>query len=735
MRHPSRPARLTLKLLFLLSAAPLAAATELDGAAEARSARAAEATLIHRDVWGVPHVSADTDAHAVFGFMYARAEDEFYAIERAVLTMTGRSAAAYGEAGLAGDILIRAFEIPRRAREGFDAAPEPVRALCVAAADALNFYLANHPEEEPLLLSRFEPWHFVACEYGMHVGYLSLARTGIEGADLIKNADPRAQEHADGSNVWAIAPQRTRDGHALLYINPHIPLHEVYEAHVRSDEGWNISGGGAYGSGIFPMFGFTDHHGWSFTVNYPDIVDVYLETFDDPARPLAYRYDAGHREAEEWTETIDIKTDSGLAEREVTLRRTHHGPILAERDGRHLAVRIAGLECAPPLLQKYEMSKAKSFEAFKQAVARLAIPFHNIMYADAEGNIWYVYNATMPRRDARIDWTQPVDGSDPATEWRGYHSLDELPQMLNPKSGWMQNCNSSPFTTTAPGGGNPERETFANYIARDGDDPRVNMSHSILSANDDFTLDELARVAFDTHVYEADIWAPRLVRAWERLSSDGETESSEGASVETAQPAESQHSAYSAALPAAVDALARWDRTLALDCPVSTIFMFWYETNYARLADAPDDEALIESLDAIVSAVEKSAGTWRVPWGSVNRHQRNDLRVGEANSDERPSLPIAGGHGLAGVSFTYLARLAPRSSKRYGYHGHSYVAVVEFGDTVEARTIVPFGNSRHPDSPHYFDQGSLYAAGRFKPAWFAPAAIEAHLERTYHPGE
>ncbi|MFG0253230.1 MAG: penicillin acylase family protein, partial [Phycisphaerales bacterium JB038] len=277
-----------------LATAPPAPAAD-DAEADARIARAVQATTNHRDEWGVPHIEADTDAHAVFGFMYARAEDEFYAIERSLLTMTAQGAAAFGEAGLAGDILMHAYEIPERARAEFKVAPPRVRALCTAAADALNHYLACHPEEEPALLTHFEPWYFLAADYGMHVGYLSLSQTGIEGADLLKSADPRALDTPDGSNMWAIAPQRTRDGHALLFINPHIPIHEVYEGHVRSDEGWNFSGGTAYGS-IFPMFGFTEHHAWSFTVNYPDIIDVYAETFDRPDEPLAYRYGDKYRQ-------------------------------------------------------------------------------------------------------------------------------------------------------------------------------------------------------------------------------------------------------------------------------------------------------------------------------------------------------------------------------------------------------------------------------------------------------
>jgi acyl-homoserine-lactone acylase len=711
-----RSRSLILPVCLLLSVSPAFAAGAEDNAA-ARIARAVEATTIHRDTWGVPHVSADTDAHAVFGYMYARAEDEFYAIERGLLTMTGRAAEAFGDGSVAGDVLIRAFEIPRRAREQLDAASPEVRALCIAAADALNHYLACNPDDEPALLTHFEPWHFMASDYGMHIGYLSLTQTGITAADIIRSADPLAADTPDGSNMWAIAPQRTRDGHALLYINPHIPIHEVYEGHVRSEIGWNFSGGSAYGSSLFPMFGFTDHHGWSFTVNYPDIIDVYAETFDDPDEPLAYRYGEGYRMAETWTESIPVRTATGLEHRTVTFRKTHHGPILAEREGKPLAVRIAGIERTAALAQKYAMSKARSFEEFRVALSAMSIPFHNVMYADVEGHIWYVYNATIPRRDERFDWTQPVDGSNPATEWQGYHTLDEVPQVLDPESGWMQNCNSSPYTTTA-GRDNPERSRFPAYLGRDGNGPRVRMSHRVLGGNDQFTFEQLCAVAFEARAYEAERLIPRLVEAWTTAHERGTTEG------------------FSDSLGEVIEALEAWDHMLTLESEPATIFMLWCENAQAQVrSSATSNTDLLTSLDVIVKAVEQSAGTWRVPWGTVNRHQRNDLRIGEAHSNDRPSLPIRGGHPVAGVSFTYLARHVPGTKRRFGFHGHSYVGVVEFGEQVRAATIVPFGNSRRPDSPHYFDQAPLYAEGRFKEAWFTPEAIGANLERSYHPGE
>ena len=675
--------------------------------------RIADAVTIHRSAYGVPHVTGPTDASVVFGFMYARCEDEFARIEQSIISMIGRSAEINGEAGIELDQTIRAFEIPTHAQRAYKQAPDDVRALLDAAAAGVNHYLATHPEVEPLRLTAFEPWYFIAQSYGFHLAMFDIDPG--RSLESLAQATP-TWEVRDGSNMWAIGPSRTANGSTMLFINPHIPLEEAYEACLRSDEGLQIYGMTAYGSAILPLLGHTPRHGWSLTVNYPDILDIYAVQFDDPGNPSTYRHGETVRSARTWTETIDVLVDGEIEQRDISLMRTHHGPVLAEQDGIHYAVRIGRLDEDGGRLteQWYRMATATDFDAFKDAVGMGQLPFHNIMYADRDGNTWYVYNCAMPRRDPAFDWRGVVDGNVASTDWIGYHPADELPQVVNPEAGWMQNCNSSPFTTTE--GDNPEPDDFPLYIARDDrDGGRVLASSRILSANADFTYDEWAAAAWDTRVYEASRHIPAIRAAVDALA-DREPD-------------------RAAALEDVVSTLESWDQVATIDCDITTIFMIWFEVVLPHIwSGALNDAIRISSLELVMTEIEKSYGTWRIPWGEVNRLQR--VEAGEAPSNDRESWPIAGGHGAAGIVNCFLARSSTGTKRRWGFHGHSYVSVVEFGrDGVRAGAVIPYGISRDPSSPHYTDQAPLYAAGTFKDVTFDRREIERAAMRSYHPGD
>ncbi|HEU4391815.1 MAG TPA: acylase [Blastocatellia bacterium] len=706
-------ARITLSVLL---AAFITAA--LPAGAHVRSAKSLEtiarSVTIYRDAYGVPHIYGPTDASCVFGFLYAQAQDNFWQIEDSYIRALGRASEVYGESTLPDDLLNRALEIPKLSQAEYDKSSPQMKALCDAAADGLNYFLSRNPDVKPRLLNHFEPWHVLA--FGRFAVYqlFIFDKSGIKVQEL-RTAAPERLEPATGSNMWAISPSKSATGRAMLFINPHQPFFgagQWYEGHLHSDEGWDMTGASFFGSAA-PTIGHNQFLGWSHTVNYPDIFDVYAEKFDDPANPLAYRYGETHRMATQWNETIKIKTSKGLESKTYKFRKTHHGPIVAVRQGQALALHLAHLEEGGMLEEWYAMSKAHSMAEFKSAMSRTAIPMFNTMYADRAGNIFYVYNGSIPRRSTKFDWTKPVDGSNPETDWKGYHSFDELPQLTNPKAGFLQNCNSSPFTTTIEG--NPEKSSFPEYMVREPDNARARISRRILSSKDKFTFEEWARAAFDTTVIEAETQIPLLAQDVEKLK---QTDAARASKLE----------------PVIAD-LKAWNGISTVDSTAMTVFALWFERyNRTKGANLFDPLMKIRALEDVIAGLQRDFGTWRVAWGEVNRLQRGHTGGEEKFSDAKASLPVAGAPGWLGIVFNFYTRPEKDQKRRYGFAGTSFVSVVEFGPQVQARSLLVFGENADPGSPHYFDQARLYAKGQFKEAWYELAQIKSNAKLSYNPG-
>ena len=659
----------------------------------------ARSVTIYRDTYGVPHIFAKTDAGAVFGLMYAQAEDNFWQLETDYIRALGRLAEVDGESGIPNDVLRRAWEVERRGREHYEKAPPQLRALCDAFAAGLNYYLTRHPAAHPRLLTHFEPWYLLVDELGAPAG------TGITTAERQRAfpilggapATGATPDENEGSNMWALSPSRSASGHALLLINPHVGFFgggQRYEAHLHSDEGLDVSGFAILGT-AYIRSGFNRYLGWSHTNNYAQTADVYLETFDVINDPLSYRYGREHRKAVEWTDTLRVKTAAGVESRTVTFRKTHHGPILGMRAGQGLAVRSAvdgGVTA-----QRWAMSKARNLKEFQAALARRTLTGSNTIYADVAGNIYYLHGNAIPRRSTKYDWSRPVDGADPDTDWQELHAIEELPQVLNPKSGYVQNCNSTPFLTTDPAD-SPNRSGYPAYMAPEPDTPRAQRSRAILSGDRKFTFADWALAGLDTKV---GIAAERL-RELDAVTDPG--------------------------LADLVSTLRAWDQTGRIDSVATTLFVRWEE---ARRAGVSDPAA---ALARVKSELEGVFGAWRVPWGDVNRLQRiHTSGTLEAFSDDRPSFPVPGAPTFTGTIFTFGARAVPGQKRRYGTVGDTYVAVVEFGPHPQARSLLVFGESADPSSKHYTDQSPLYSGGQFKPAWFDRKEIKKHTERKYHP--
>ncbi|HEY6331804.1 MAG TPA: penicillin acylase family protein, partial [Blastocatellia bacterium] len=590
------------------------------------------------------------------------------------------------------------------------------------------YFLETNELVKPRLLRRFLPWFPLALVRYMYHQTDFLAKTGVQPKEAASAIPSTGAKTGEGSNAWAIGPSKSTSGHAMLFINPHQPfdgLRQYYEAHLHSDEGLNFSGVTKVG---FPFLyiGHNDYLGWSHTNNYPDLEDVYEEKFDDPDHPLAYRYGGGYRTATEWRETLRIKTPAGIVQRAFTFRKTHHGPILATRDGKQYSVKLAKLVEGGWLAEWFAMSKARSLDEFKRAIAQVNVVYNNIVYADRDGNILYVDNGAVPRRSTRVDWSKPVDGSNPETEWQGYHTLDELPQVLNPKSGFVQNCNSTPLLTSSTD--NPEPSRFPDYMLKgETDTARAQSARRILEAKDKFSFDDFSVAAFDTTVTRAKIEISGLAELWSKLKSEN--------------PARAERTR------AAIADLREWDRVSTMKSTAMTLFALWFGKVYrqsppmsgapARVEeiDTTDPWAKIRALEEVVAELKRKFGTWRVEWGEINRLQRVQSSAGDSFADNRLSLPIVGGPSALGMIFTFNTQEAAGQKRQYGVSGDSYVSVIDFGPKVEARSVLVYGENSSPRSPHYFDQAALYATRQFKPAWFSLDDIKANSDVVYHPGQ
>lgn len=716
-----------------VKAQPAAAVDPLPAADELR-----QRVTIHRDSYGLAHIVGEDDESTVFGFGYVQAEDFFWQVEDVYILALGRYSEAHGPQGINSDLLNRAFEIVPRSQRDFAALDRTSQRLYAAFVGGINYYLQTHPEVRPRLIERFEPWHVLA--YYRHVALeLTFRLTGLSD-DFLPRRNPQIWAAA-GSNGWAVSGPRTASGQPMLLASPHMPWYgfsQLMEAHLVSrgggdGRGWNFIGAGFYGSPM-PAMGHNDRLGWTLVTNRPDVADVWRMEFPDPQQPLAYRYDGGRRLAEEWTESIPVRQGGGLDVRRHTFRKTHRGPVVAREDDSHyLAAQVAGLFEAVPMRQALNMVKARNLDEFRTSLAPMQMLFMNIVYADCDGNTWYLYNGRIPRRSPAFDWSRPVDGADPAAEWLGVHELDELPQVLNPPAALLQNCNSTPFMTTD--GDNPLPEKFPPYMIGDADvrNRRSLRSLEILREVQRASFDDWQKLAFDVNVYWAQHELPEYAAELERLKP------LDPRAADEVKP-------Y-------LDHLLAWDGRITAASTQATLCTAWYELLYGpgypgetlRPQFAGDRAAQLRALPRAAEALVDLHGDWQIPYGELFRIQRapyvadlTDARFQDAGH----SLPCLGAHGPMGAAFIQYfspsidVPLVLSQRQRYALAGASYMAAWEFArEGVRGASLVPLGVSGDPASPHYFDQATLLSEQRFKPELFTEQQFTRHAVRSYRPGE
>ncbi|HWU95637.1 MAG TPA: penicillin acylase family protein, partial [Sphingomonas sp.] len=683
---------------------------------------------------GVAHIDGRTDGDAVFGMIYAQAEDDFNRIETNYLVSLGRLAEAEGEGAIWQDLRQRLFVDPEVLKADYAKSPEWLRKLMNAWADGLNYYLATHPEAKPRVLARFEPWMALSFSEGSIGG--DIERVPLSQLEAFYGKQKLAMTDAEkgllykepkGSNGMAIAPGHTQGGHALLLINPHTSFFFRSEQQVTSGEGLNAYGAATWGQ-FFIYQGFNAQAGWMHTSSGVDNVDEFAETIvTNVPGDLFYHFGGETRPVTVRKITLAYRlADGSQAQRSFTTYATHHGPIVRAVDGKWIAFALMNRP-VDALQQSFLRTKATDYASFLKVAERKANSSNNTLFADSKGEIAFLMPQFMPVRDDRFDYRRPVDGSDPATDWKGLHSLGSLPQVVNPKNGWAFNSNNWPWT--AAGADSPRAADFPRYFDQAGENPRGAHALRVLNARHDFTPETLRQAAYDSFLPAFDRLIPGLVAAWQKLP---------------------EADARKARLAEPVALLGGWDRRWSATSTATSLAVFWGEALWAPsaqpardagipvwdyMADRLADTQRIDALSAAVDRLTQDFGGWQVAWGEINRFQRNDGAIVQKFDDAKPSIPVPFTSAQWGSLASFGAKRWPGTKRYYGTLGNSFVATVEFGPKVRAWAVTAGGESGHPESKHFRDQAERYATGALRPVYFYPEDLKGHIERVYRPGD
>ena len=699
-------------------------------------AQAARVTII-KDNWGVPHIYGKTDADAVFGLMYAQCEESFERVERNYILKMGRMAELEGEAYLPEDLTMRLVNDTITAKKNYHDSPEWLKSLCVAFADGINYYLYKHPQTRPLILQHFEPWFPMMFMDG---AYVTTRFGGLETSDIqnlyklrdAKNAsipsELKRQGEMMGSNGFAIGPSKTLSRNSLLYINPHVSFDFRMEAQMVSEEGLNAYGAVTWGQ-FFIFQGFNEHCGWMHTSSMADAEDLYEEKITEKASKYYYEYDGKLQPVSSRQEVMKYKTNTGIGTKSVSTYYTGHGPVVGSRKDTWLSLKVLP-QSFKNLVQSWQRTKANNFEEFKASMLLLGNTSTNTVYADDKGNIAYWHGNAIPRRDTTYNWALPVDGSITATEWQGMHGLNEIVQVHNPTSGWVQNCNSTPFNVA--GLQSLSANLYPAYMAPEGENFRSLQAIQALSKGNNLTLEKLIALGNSHYLAAFDTLLPPLL-----------------ADIAALPPYDSSF----LLLKEPAKLLSEWNRQSAISSVPATLAILWaysllsnhYQArtaeesshqvrNFSGIIRNTPSQQRIALLSQLIVGLNRAFGSWKVEWGELNRYQRITGDIDPEFDDGKTSLPVGAASSVFGCLPAYETAWN-NTRKGYGVAGNSFVAAVEFGPRIKALSIIPGGQSFDQDSKHFADQAQMYLDGKFKEVFFYKEDVVKNSERTYHPGK
>ncbi len=718
-----------LSLILIAAFSAFVPASGPEGELSRLEAQARNVSIV-RDDWGIAHVTGKTDADAVFGMIYTQCEDDFNRVETNYITSLGRTAEVEGESAIWSDLRQKLFIQPDELKKNYAASPPWLQKLMTAWADGINFYLAKNPQVKPKLITKFEPWmalSFTEGSIGGDIESINLQRLQQMYSSekiAVRDIEPDPLAEPTGSNGIAIAPKNTAGKKALLLINPHTSFFFRSELQMTSSEGLNAYGAVTWGQ-FFVYQGFNSRLGWMHTSSAADVIDEFRESVLKKGDKYFYKF--GSEELPMMASAVKIPYKSvtgGLAERSFTIYRTHHGPVVRKTSENEWVTVALMHEPIKALMQSYGRTKAKNYKEFKEVMQLKANSSNATLYADAGGNTAYFHVNYMPRRNPKFDWTKPVDGSGPDSDYKGLHDLDDLPNLLNPASGWVYNSNNHPWSAAGPS--SLKQSDFPRYVDSGIESARGLHAIRVLENKKEFTLESLNAAAYDSYLPWFEKTIPALIKAWESAPSSDPLK---------------------ARLEQQIDVLRKWDNRWAIDSVATSLAILWAEemvrsipptagvmTQDNVIAKASNTQ-MLTGLERAVGRLTSDFGTWRTAWGEINRFQRLTGDIVHPFDDAKPSIPVGFTSGNWGSLASFAARPMRGTKKWYGTGGNSFVAVVEFGKTVRAKAITAGGASGDPKSPHFNDQAERYSTGSLRDVYFYPAQLKGRTKRTYRPGE
>ena len=689
----------------------------------------ADNVTIIRDKWGVAHVYGKSDADAVFGMIYAQCEDDFNRVEVNYINSMGRMAEVMGESQIYNDLRMKLFIDPETVKKEYDESPAWLKKLMNAFAGGVNYYLNTHPGVKPKLITRFEPWMaltFTEGSIGGDIESISPAHLRsfygpkpitLNGSSDFQQETP--EREPTGSNGIALAPSITASGKAILLINPHTSFYFRPEIKMASEEGLNAYGAVTWGQ-FFIYQGFNEKCGWMHTSSQADVIDHYSVAVEEKDGKYFYRHGDVLKPVIEKIITLTYKDGDKTSVKEITAYYTHHGPVIREQDGRWIAVKLM-INHIDALTQSFMRTKATNFEEFNKTMELKTNSSNNTVYADADGNIAYYHGNFMPRRNPSFNWRETVDGNNPETDWLGLHEIDEMIVIKNPGNGWIQNCNSTPFTAAAEY--SPKKDDYPAYMSYDSENARGRHAVMVLKDRKDFTIDKVIEAAYDSYLPGFEEMIPAVIAAYDAVS-----ETDRAVREKLRDP---------------VEVFRNWDLRFSVSSVPMSLAYYYSQAQSGRpgaagSAEAPQasmEKQLCDALSRAVDNLTADFGTWETQWGEINRFQRLTGDIAGKFSDEEPSIPV----GFTSANFGSLAAFGatsfPGTKRIYGTRGNSFVAVVEFGDKVKAKSSLAGGVSGDPNSPFFMNQAQMYANGEFKDVLFYRDELEKNSIRIYHPGK